>query len=252
MIILAIVAWRYIRVNIRLHTTETATLSNGLKVSVHLAEVRRVEPNRVRVKMDFIWEPSRGEELVLPDMAIVRPHAVRAWVIPELITAISKIDSQADSFSCESSSGPSYAKRNGLCHAQYVAYFDLKESASTIDIVQPVYCRKPTDNICVGFPLTSKMDKNIVRKAGTATVELLDFGSGKKYGYGPWQVLGGGSMGNLPPVEGPPSDSFCVLVNQTDPDGPLVHWPVFAPGGKLGCYAELVGKTGEAVRKGFV
>jgi hypothetical protein len=153
---LAVIAWRIIRVNSYSDTDKTVTLPNGLKVFIHLGEVSRVGSNKVRITMELRWTPSKGEKLVVPDLTLTRPSAVRSATLdPQIDSAIEQANGR-DRIRTGMIPDTGWHQEDGIHHVRYTACFQLRESAGVIDIAQPLYCQKPSDTVHVDLPIVAR------------------------------------------------------------------------------------------------
>lgn len=220
----------FIRVRSYTDRDRTVTLPNLGKVSVHLADVKRVESDKVRVSMEVKYiERDTGDELVVPDMTITRPLAVRS-----------------PSFFHDGFSGYSLVYE-GRCFL-YTALFSIKGTDHSIDISQPLYSRRPDKAVYVELPISSKSGKKTFRQNGTARVQLIDFGRSEKYRSKDWYHVDGNTLN-----EAPSAGTFSVRIKQEDTDGPLMEYSAFprniwddTDNSSKSCTAELIDDQGRA------
>ncbi|HEY3298895.1 MAG TPA: hypothetical protein VGK34_09590 [Armatimonadota bacterium] len=213
----------------------TITFSNGAKVIVNLADIRRMEGNRVIVTMDISSASRKNEDFVIPDMEIANPKAVLVNTPPKFdVAALEASSRNEDHFSAvDDSPGAAESLQST------VACFDLKQDARTIDIAQTLYYLKKSDRVEVELPLAV----HSVKQERSARVEIIDVGKGRDYPPTIWRPVSGDGLKD-------PSAAFYVRVKQTDPDGSLIPWTESAPG-LIGwdesCTAELVDRKGGSV-----
>jgi hypothetical protein len=214
-------------------------MPGGAKVTAHIYKVDRSQPGAVWIKMSV--RRQFDSDVIVPDMRIVRPKAVRS---PEIPPEVARLASGGSSGSIVVRPD-TLTMTNGLVCTRYSAGFIIKGKGRTFDLEQPVFVRAPNSIDAVDLVLVGR--RHVTVRAGSATIKLIDARQGRFYGSGAWTPYC--AQPDTKYTQGPPPDSFCVRVVQTDTCGPLNCTDIFTDTGQEyeKCTAELIDLYGRSL-----